>query len=131
MNTTLNKGIHGGSRLHVVMSPSGVAHGCCDTRFLSFATPKKVMRTYRRMFGTVENLAPTPKTVVQDVKRRIRAIKVIHEQLAVFVPGLAGVSVPGYRYVWKTSKTSDNWEGKQAKKNKRIIFPYTRTSGLC
>ena len=41
LDTTLNKDVHECARRHVVMSRSGAAHGCRDTRLFSFATHAK------------------------------------------------------------------------------------------
>ena len=123
LDTTLNKDVHECARRHVVMSRSGAAHGCRDTRLFSFATPKEVARTYRRVFDPVDGVAPKPKRIVQDVKRAISAMKTIHEHRGAFVPGLAGGRVAGHRHVQTTAKTSDNHGGKREKKEWGDNFP--------
>ena len=105
------------------MSRSGAAHGCRDTRLFSFATPKEVARTCRRVFDPVDGVAPKPKRIVQDVKRAISAMKTIHEHRGAFVPGLAGGRVAGHRHVQTTAKTSDNHGGKREKKERGDNFP--------
>ena len=69
LDTSLIKDVHESSRCHVVTSRSGAQHGCRDPRHFSFATPKEVARTYRQVFDPVDGVAPTPKRIVQDIKR--------------------------------------------------------------
>ena len=117
LDTSLIKDMHKSSRRNVVTSWPGAAHGCRDPRHFSFATPKELACTYRRVFHPKDGVAPTPKRIVQDIKKVIVAMKTIHEHRGAFVPGLAGGRVAGHRHVQTTAKTSDNWGGKISKTN--------------
>ena len=88
-------------------------------RLFSFATPKKVARTYHRVCDLVGSVFPTPKRIVQDVKRAIHAMKVTYEHRGAFtnfVPGLKGGRVPDHCHAWMTAKTTDKYEDKRTKK---------------
>ena len=123
LDTSLNNDIHEYAWPHVVMFESRGAHGCRDARLFSFATPKEVARTHRRVFDLVEGVVPKPNRIFQNVKRAISAMKTIATHPGAFVPGLAGGRVAGHRCVRTTAKTSKNHRSKREKKEWGDNFP--------
>ena len=95
LDNSLNQDIHVAVNRHVVLSNLSKVEN--DERTFSLRTPKQIACAYARVFDQKNGIAPTSKRILQDIEKTFNAMQVILTNRGVYVPGLAGGSVPGDR----------------------------------